>query len=69
MSKRPERFLVILESPGKQKKIKEMLGEKYIVRASLSHIKGTGKKLSIDSENNFAPDYSVMRDKKKVGRN
>ena len=38
MAKRPERFLVILESPGKQKKIKEMLGEKYIVRASFGHI-------------------------------
>ena len=67
MAKRPERFLIILESPGKQKKIKEMLGEKYIVRASFGHIRDLdSKKLSIDIDNNFAPDYSVMRDKKKV---
>ena len=66
-SKRPERYLVILESPGKQKKIKEMLGEKYIVRASFGHIRDLdSKKLSIDIENNFAPDYTVMRDKKNV---
>ena len=67
MAKRPERFLVILESPGKQKKIKEMLGEKYIVRASFGHIRDLdSKKLSINIEDNFKPDYSVMRDKRKV---
>ena len=33
MAKRPERYLIILESPGKTKKIKDILGEKYIVRA------------------------------------
>ena len=67
MAKRPERFLVILESPGKQKKIKEMLGEKYIVRASFGHIRDLdSKKLSINIEDNFKPDYTVMRDKRKV---
>jgi len=67
MAKRPERYLVILESPGKQKKIKDILGEKYIVRASFGHIRDLdSKKLSIDIDNNFAPDYSVMRDKKNV---
>ena len=67
MTKRPERYLVILESPGKQKKIKDILGEKYIVRASFGHIRDLdSKKLSIDIDNNFAPDYSVMRDKKNV---
>ena len=30
MAKRPERFLVILESPGKQKKIRDMLGENIL---------------------------------------
>ena len=59
--------LVIVESPGKIKKIKSYLGPGYIVMASIGHIRDLAKdSLSIDVEHNFEPTYEIMQDKKKV---
>ena len=59
--------LVIVESPGKIKKITEYLGEGYVVKASFGHCMDLDKKtLSIDVENNFNPIYVISEDKKKV---
>ena len=59
--------LVIVESPGKIKKITEYLGEGYIVKASYGHCMDLDKKtLSIDVENNFNPIYVISEDKKKL---
>lgn len=59
--------LVIVESPGKIKKITEYLGDGYIVKASFGHCMDLDKKtLSIDVENNFNPIYVISEDKKKV---
>jgi DNA topoisomerase-1 len=59
--------LVIVESPGKIKKITEYLGPGYIVKASFGHCMDLDKKtLSIDVENNFNPIYVISEDKKKV---
>ena len=61
------KILVIVESPGKIKKINEYLGSDYIVKASFGHVLDLDKKtLSIDIENNFKPYYIVSSDKKKV---
>ena len=59
--------LVIVESPGKIKKINEYLGNSYIVKASFGHVQDLDKKtLSIDVQNNFTPYYIVSPDKTKV---
>ena len=59
--------LVIVESPGKVKTIQEYLGKDYLVKASLGHIRDLQeKKLSVDVEHGFQPEYVVPADKKKV---
>jgi DNA topoisomerase-1 len=59
--------LVIVESPGKIKKIGQYLGPEYIIKASFGHVQDLDKStLSIDIENNFAPLYVTNPDKKKV---
>ncbi len=59
--------LVIVESPAKAKTIKKYLGSEYEVKSSFGHIRDLPKKgLSIDKENNFAPEYEIPADKKKI---
>ena len=59
--------LVIVESPGKIKKIQSYLGDSYIVKASFGHIRDlNSKELSIDVNDNFKPNYVIMPDKNKV---
>jgi len=61
------KILVIVESPGKIKKINEYLGSDYIVKASFGHVQDLDKKtLSIDVDNNFTPFYIISPDKSKV---
>jgi len=61
------KILVIVESPGKIKKINEYLGNDYIVKASFGHVQDLDKKtMSIDIENNFTPNYITSPDKLKV---
>lgn len=60
--------LVIVESPGKIKKIKSYLGDGFNVCASFGHImdlvKGKGNSLGVDIENNYKQTYTVIPDKK-----
>lgn len=59
--------LVIVESPGKVDKIQKFLGKGYTVKASFGHIRDLQeKKLSINIDDNFAPEYVVPAEKKKV---
>jgi DNA topoisomerase-1 len=63
-------YLVIVESPGKIKKIGAILGKDYHVAASVGHIQDLDKKgLSIDVKDNFKPTYVINSDKKKVVSN
>lgn len=58
--------LVIVESPAKAKTINKFLGDKYTVTASMGHIIDLPKsKLGVDVENDFKPEYIVMKDRKK----
>ncbi|MES1208008.1 MAG: type I DNA topoisomerase, partial [Pseudomonadota bacterium] len=59
--------LVIVESPAKAKTIKKYLGAGYVVKASVGHVKDLPKKkMGIDIENDFTPEYVVIEGKKKV---
>ena len=59
--------LVIVESPGKIGKLQKFLGKDYIVKASIGHIRDLqDKKLSVDIEHGFTPEYVIPADKEKV---
>ncbi|MDK8585785.1 type I DNA topoisomerase [Corynebacterium kefirresidentii] len=76
----PGKTLVIVESATKAKKIQPYLGDKYIVEASVGHIrdlprgaadvpakykKESWARLGVNPEDDFAPLYVVSPDKKK----
>lgn len=59
--------LVIVESPGKIKKLEQALGNDFVVKASIGHIRDLDENgLSIDIEGGFTPKYVIPADKKKV---
>ncbi len=59
--------LVIVESPAKAKTINKYLGANFLVKASVGHVKDLPeKKLGVDIEHDFAPEYVVIRGKNKV---
>ncbi|HRH25999.1 MAG TPA: type I DNA topoisomerase [Candidatus Paceibacterota bacterium] len=60
--------LVIVESPSKAKTIEKYLGEPYIVRASVGHVRDLPKnnKKAIDIENGFEPHYEISKGKEVV---
>ncbi len=59
--------LVIVESPAKAKTIQKFLGPDFVVKPSYGHIRDLDeKKLSIEVDNGFQPDYVIPSEKKKV---
>ena len=59
--------LVIVESPAKAKTIEKFLGKEYKVLSSYGHIRDLKKKeFSIDVEHQFAPQYEIPAEKKKL---
>lgn len=59
--------LVIVESPAKAKTIGKYLGSKYIVKASMGHIRDLPKsQIGVDVEHNFEPKYITIRGKGSV---
>ena len=62
-----DKVLVIVESPAKARTIKKYLGNGYVVKASVGHIRDLPKReLGIDVEKDFKPKYVNMRAKSKV---
>jgi DNA topoisomerase I len=60
-------ILVIVESPGKIKKISGYLGKDYVVLASFGHIMDLDpKSMSVDIENDFTPHYKTSTTRSKV---
>ena len=56
--------LVVVESPTKARTIGKILGSGYKITASMGHVRDLPKgKLGIDVDHEFAPTYSVPRDK------
>jgi len=61
------RCLVIVESPAKCKTIHKYLGPDYEVAASMGHVIDLPRsKMGIDVENDFKPQYVVVKDRKKT---
>ncbi len=59
--------LVIVESPAKAKTINKYLGDDYIVKASMGHVRDLPpKKLGVDVEHEFAPEYVNTTGRAKV---
>jgi len=59
--------MVIVESPAKAKTIGKYLGASFFVRSSMGHIRDLPeKKLSVDIENNFTPEYKIIPSRKKL---
>lgn len=55
-------ILFIVESAGKISEISKILGDKYIIKTSVGHIRNLyPKKMSIDFENHFEPIYVITR--------
>ncbi|MBQ8144449.1 MAG: type I DNA topoisomerase, partial [Butyricicoccus sp.] len=59
--------LVIVESPAKAKTIGKYLGPDFVVKASMGHVRDLPrKKMSVDIENDFTPDYKPIEGKEKI---
>ena len=57
-------YLVIVESPAKATTIKKYLGKKYVVYASLGHLRDLPKStLGVDIEKDFTPKYINIKGK------
>jgi len=55
------KYLVIVESPTKEKTLKKILGRDYTIKSSKGHLIDLPKtKLGIDIENDFKPEYVVI---------
>ena len=66
-SKKSDKILVVVESPSKAKTINKYLGSKYVVEASVGHIKDLSNfKLGVDIENKFTPTYQTIKGKAPV---
>jgi DNA topoisomerase-1 len=59
--------LLIVESPAKARTLGRYLGDGYLVKASVGHIRDLPKRdLGVDIENGFEPHYVTIRGKGKV---
>jgi DNA topoisomerase-1 len=62
-----KRALVIVESPTKVKTIQKYLDGRFVVKASMGHVRDLPKSsLGVDPKRNFRPKYVVAPGKKKV---
>ena len=63
----PKRSLVVVESPTKVKTIQKYLDGKFIVKASMGHVRDLPKsQLGVDPKKNFKPKYVISPTKQKV---
>jgi len=62
-----EKGLIIVESPTKAKTISGILGNDYIVFATMGHIRDLPEdEFGVDIENNFSPKYIIIPGKKRI---
>jgi DNA topoisomerase-1 len=61
------KHLVIVESPAKARTVHRYLGNQYLVRASMGHIRDLPRqRLGVDIEHDFEPEYEVIPERKKT---
>jgi len=66
-STKKAKHLVIVESPKKAKRLRQFLGDDYIVEASVGHVVDLPKKgLSVDVDNGYEPEFVTVRGKGKL---
>lgn len=59
--------LVIVESPAKARTLSKILGDKYIIKASMGHVRDLPRSaLGIDVDNGFTPKYVNILQRKKI---
>ena len=62
-----KRSLIIVESPTKARTIQKYVGSKYVIKASVGHIKDLPKsKMGVRISEGFEPEYAVIKGKQKV---
>jgi len=67
LAAKKKKHLVIVESPAKAKTIEKYLGSNFKVVASMGHVRDLPKsRIGINVDDNFEPDYIIMRDKRKI---
>lgn len=60
-------YLIIVESPTKERVLKEMLGEGFQIASSKGHIKDLPKsRLGIDTDNHFEPTWIIIPAKRQM---
>ena len=58
--------LIIVESPTKARTLSSFLGKEYRIEATMGHIRDLPeKKLGVEIENNFQPQYEILAGKRK----
>src|SRR3954469_267293 len=66
MAKKNGKHLVIVESPAKAKTINKYLGDDYVVRASMGHVRDLPSKgMGVDLVT-FVPEYEILESRGKV---
>src|SRR2546423_14207352 len=66
MAKKNGKHLVIVESPAKAKTINKYLGDDYVVKASMGHVRDLPSKgMGVDLES-FEPSYEILQSRGKV---
>ena len=66
MAKKNGKHLVIVESPAKAKTINKYLGDDYVVKASMGHVRDLPSKgMGVDLKT-FQPDYEILQSRGKV---
>ncbi|MBN1953501.1 MAG: type I DNA topoisomerase [Anaerolineae bacterium] len=66
----PSGRLVVVESPAKARTVGRFLGKQYTVCASVGHVRDLLRSsISVDVENDFAPQYRVPNEKRAVVKN
>ncbi|MFQ6108880.1 MAG: type I DNA topoisomerase [Candidatus Aminicenantales bacterium] len=62
-----EKRLVIVESPAKARTVYRYLGNQYLVKASMGHVRDLPReRLGVEVENNFKPGYEIIPERKKT---
>src|SRR5213080_3708563 len=66
MAKKNGKTLMIVESPAKAKTINKYLGDDFVVRASMGHVRDLPSKgMGVDLKT-FEPEYEVLESRGKV---